>query len=123
MCGSALYYRGENCLGSVGSCVSRRFKVSRECKGKAHFVPIQYENPHVAGLHQITPSWLKSSGMLRCDSVFMRAVTLLLDVPVGYVHRVRIRLYRFSRVRRVLLCKLIGRNGRKHEPSSVGFTR
>ena len=50
MCGSTLYYRGENCLGSVGSCVSRRFKVSRECKGKAHFVPIQYENPHVAGL-------------------------------------------------------------------------
>jgi hypothetical protein len=51
--------------------------------------------------------------MPRCNSIFMRTVASLLEVPVGPAFGVSTDLYRFSRLRCVLLYNSTGRNNRR----------
>jgi hypothetical protein len=54
--------------------------------------------------------------MPRCDSIFMRDSRIITQGPGGPCAGVSTDLYRFSRSRRVLLYKSIGRNDRRHMP-------
>lgn len=66
-------------------------------------MPIHYENPHAAGRSPDNAFLAEKQWDASLRQCFYEAVAPLLDVHVDYAQEVRIHLYRFSRLHRVLL--------------------